>query len=360
MNKFNKEIYIIHQYLEKSHFKALYDNVDDYGYNIKQFIILDKVFILKRFAKGIIREKKVFKSVSNLYIDINNLVKLRFLKHKTLIVGIAPYDKLMNKYHKIFKKNNSIYFTSWQTWDGSNFPRGNIKNKYMYEKLMRESFNGISCVSKLTNESMKLFSENTDVVNHAIRVDEYKKKKYNNMKNYKKYIFLGRFEERKNINLILEWIDKNKDTSFEFDFAGEGFLEDDIKKMAIKDSRVKLLGLINKDQIKKVLREYDYLVLPSKEEPFGIVLIEALAAGVPCIVSNAPGPKEIISNKYNGFVFDKSDREDFYRIMSESLKINDEKYREISYNSLKSAEIYDSKNIVKKWINIIENNVKDL
>lgn len=147
-----KDIYLIHQYYEATNFKALYDCEENYDYRIKGFIILDKEAIIKIFARTFIKEKKFFISLKNLLIDIKNLFLLRFLRNKTLIVGIAPYDSLMNKYEDIFKRNNSIYFTSWQFWDGNNFIRGKKENKDKLEYDLENSFKGAACVSKLTKK----------------------------------------------------------------------------------------------------------------------------------------------------------------------------------------------------------------
>ena len=354
MHNNNKPIYIVHQYLEKSHFKALYDCAEENGYIIKGFIVLDKKSILRYLYNGIVKERKIFKSIINFIKCIINLIKLHFLRDKVMLVGIAPYDYLLNKYAKYFKNNNSIYFTSWQVWNGTDFPRGTISNKNTYEKLMKESFKGAACVSKLSENSIKKFFTNTSVVNHSVNIYQYKKKKQDFKVNFKKYIYLGQLIERKNIFIIVNWINNNKDLNFEFYFAGDGLLKDIILELSSKDNRVKYLGKLTKDEIKNTLRNYDYLVLPSKKEPFGIVLLESLASGVPCIVSDAEGPKEIIVDEYNGFIFNKHSEIEFDRKMKNSLFISKDKYYNLTKNAIESSKKYDSKKIIKKWIDVIE------
>ncbi len=53
----------------------------------------------------------------------------------------------------------------------------------------------------------------------------------------------------------------------------------------------------------------DIFVLPSHHEPFGIVLIEAMAAGVPVVSSDAVGPREIIRDGEDGLLFPVADAE---------------------------------------------------
>lgn len=348
------DIYILHEYGDDSHVKALFDEIDNYGYNIKGSIILSKRAIIKKFIKMFIKNKKHMQSIS---IFINNIKKsfsVKKIHDKILIVGIAPYDKLLNKYSKVFKNNDSIYFTSWQYWDGSDFPKGTIKNKEKFEKILKNNFKAVACVSDLTQKCVSRYFDFSQVVNHSIKVDEYKKKVDYKIHGKIKFIYLGQLIERKNIKFIINWLEDNKSDKFELYFAGNGELADCIIKLSKKDKRVIYLGRISKEEIKKTLKNYNFLVLPSKAEPFGIVLIEALAAGVPCIVSNAPGPSEIIKNNFNGYIFDKNNIKEFYRVMDKALNVYESEYYNMSKNCLFDAYKYDTKNIVKKWLKLIE------
>ncbi len=66
------------------------------------------------------------------------------------------------------------------------------------------------------------------------------------------------------------------------------------------------------DELPSVYRSADLVVLPSldRSEAFGIVLIEALASGVPVVASDLPGVRSIIENGRNGFTFETGDSAD--------------------------------------------------
>lgn len=352
------DIYILHEYGDDSHLKALYDEIYKYGYFIKDSIILSKQAIIKKFVKNFVKNKNYRYAISTFIKDIKKLLKLKKLYNKILIVGIAPYDKLLNKYSNIFKNNNSIYFTSWQCWDGTKFPKGNIKNKKTFEKILSNSFKCAACVSNLTKKGVNKYFDFCEVVNHSIKVDEYDKKLDYAVNGKIKFLYLGRFIEIKNISLMISWIKNTESSKFQFYFAGNGKLTNDVLRLCKNDSRAIYLGRISKQEIKKTLRNYDFLVLPSKIEAFGIVLIEALAAGVPCIVSNAFGPSEIITNNFNGYVFDKNNEQDFYQVMKKAININKAEYSNMCKNCLNYAYKYDTKNIVKKWLKLINYSAK--
>ena len=145
----------------------------------------------------------------------------------------------------------------------------------------------------------------------------------------------------------------HRDVPITIDFVGEGALEKEVVRAVKRDGRIRYLGKWDKEKIQQNLCEYDFLILPSHEEPFGIVLIEAITCGVPCIVSNALGPKEIIVNEKNGFIFNLEDEGSFDKIIMFSIEMDNARYCEMCRNALKDSARYSSKNIVKRWVKLI-------
>lgn len=69
------------------------------------------------------------------------------------------------------------------------------------------------------------------------------------------------------------------------------------------ENQISLLGHVGRDEIRQSLYNCDCLVLPSKIETFGVVIIEAMACGKPVISSKSGGPDSIISEE-NGILID--------------------------------------------------------
>jgi glycosyltransferase involved in cell wall biosynthesis len=71
------------------------------------------------------------------------------------------------------------------------------------------------------------------------------------------------------------------------------------------DEWVKFYGWATALEVKKLLKGCEMLVLPSRNEPFGIVILEAMASGRPVIATRSGGPEEIIIDGQNGLLVEK-------------------------------------------------------
>lgn len=80
-------------------------------------------------------------------------------------------------------------------------------------------------------------------------------------------------------------------------------LRKEVNEYDLNDT-VKFLG--NQDNIPYLLSKANLFVLPSRDEGFGISIVEAMAAKVPVIASNLEGPREIIGNNNYGYLFSKN------------------------------------------------------
>jgi glycosyltransferase involved in cell wall biosynthesis len=92
--------------------------------------------------------------------------------------------------------------------------------------------------------------------------------------------------------------------------AGSGREEDNlarqIKSLNITNS-VFMVGRLSKERIAQLMVAADVFVLPSKRESFGLSLLEASAAGVPVICSNAGGVPEVFQDGFNALLYPPGD-----------------------------------------------------
>jgi len=96
------------------------------------------------------------------------------------------------------------------------------------------------------------------------------------------------------------------DVRFSLDFIGSGPSRNFLGHLAREigmETMVNFLGEKSRSEIYAQLAEYDLLLQPSRNEAFGLTIVEAMCARVPVLVSDAMGPCEIIENGEYGGVF---------------------------------------------------------
>ena len=126
--------------------------------------------------------------------------------------------------------------------------------------------------------------------------------------NSKRLVSVGRLSlEKGYIDLLKVFLVlARRHTDWHLDIIGDGKEKDKLKKYIEKNElsdRITLHGFQGKDYIDKILNNSSIYIMTSYTESFGIVLIEAMSHGVPCIAfDSAEGAREIINSGDNGYL----------------------------------------------------------
>jgi glycosyltransferase involved in cell wall biosynthesis len=116
---------------------------------------------------------------------------------------------------------------------------------------------------------------------------------------------LGRLHSDKALDVLLQALAEPRlhGRDWQLRLAGEGEDEPKLRQLA---QRLKLVDRVTfagwYDDPNRFFQEIDILCMPSRQESFGLVLIEALAQAVPVVTSDAPGPFEIAAAGRNALV----------------------------------------------------------
>jgi glycogen synthase len=144
-------------------------------------------------------------------------------------------------------------------------------------------------------------------------------------------LLVGRLVYEKGFQLALEalpgLIERLGDVRFIV--AGSGTHEAELRKQASElglDEHGTFLGWIGDDVLHSLYRIADLTVVPSIYEPFGLVALEAMASGCPCLVADTGGLREVVPNESVGLRFRSRDP-DSLGAMAERL-LTDELLRE--------------------------------
>jgi glycosyltransferase involved in cell wall biosynthesis len=111
----------------------------------------------------------------------------------------------------------------------------------------------------------------------------------------------------------------------------------------IEHPGIRHLGFVQPSEMEYVIHQADVFVLPSRYEPWGMVVQEFAAAGFPLILSTAVGASEaFLHHKENGFVFQSGSEEGLKSALLYMTKISDEDRMSMSNKSREIAEIYSA------------------
>ena len=117
-------------------------------------------------------------------------------------------------------------------------------------------------------------------------------------------LFVGRLVVEKGVLVLLDAIPKVlQRVDAEFVIAGDGYLRSEVVKRVAESGlggKVHVTGYLDTDTIRRLFLAADVCVIPSLYEPFGIVALEAMAAGCPVVASDTGGLSEIIEHEKTG------------------------------------------------------------
>jgi glycosyltransferase involved in cell wall biosynthesis len=128
---------------------------------------------------------------------------------------------------------------------------------------------------------------------------------------------ISRLVPRKNIDVLIAAVEQlvNEGARLSLVIAGTGPEEERIRRLAARlPGCVRFLGFIDELRKRSVLSETDVFVQLSTREGLSIATLEALASGVPCVVSNLPGVREPITPGRTGWYVD--DPEDVQTVIA--------------------------------------------
>jgi glycosyltransferase involved in cell wall biosynthesis len=118
--------------------------------------------------------------------------------------------------------------------------------------------------------------------------------------NKTRLLYVGRVELEKNIEEILEIMDKRMSLCI----VGKGNDVSRLQKMAKdKNIDVRFIGFVDHHQLRYWYSSADIVVMPSKTETLGFTTLEAIACKAIVVARNEGGTRDVISHKQNGFLY---------------------------------------------------------
>ena len=151
----------------------------------------------------------------------------------------------------------------------------------------------------------------------------------------RRFLFVGRFEREKGLDVLIEAWNKlgSKKGVWQLHLIGNGSLNSVLSAVP----GVTIKPFLQPEQLVKEIALSGCFILPSRFEPWGVVVHELAAAGLPIITSNVVGSStEFLIEGYNGFEFEVNDSSSLAKVMFEIIRLSD---KELIKMGLRSHEL---------------------
>jgi len=198
-------------------------------------------------------------------------------------------------------------------------------------------------------------AERSIVIPNGINLEEFQqgvdrdslRRSFNLPQGARVITFIGRLDEQKGLDLLLEATAGVE--GVEVWLVGDGPVRAELQRLATKlgiDDRVKFWGY--QAQIERYLYASDIFVLPSRYEGMPIVLLEALAAGIPCVVSRVGDNDLVVEDGKHGLVVPPNDATALAKALN-LLLLSPEMYRQMSEAAVRRSEDFGDDRMARRY-----------
>ena len=225
-------------------------------------------------------------------------------------------------------------------------------------KRYKNCANNFLAISKDTQDYFTqilpgLLKSNVTLLPNAIDFNTYERPNdvHEKSEDTLKLINIGRFATYKNQQFLIDVFEilSIKISKIELHFYGEGECWEEVKKKAAKfKDRIFFHG--NVDNIPERLWDANMYVHSAYYEPYGLVLLEAMAAGLPVITLDGKGNRDLIAQGENGYILAEQNANQFAELV---LKLWSDKqlYHKMASNAVDFARKYDISEYTDKLVN---------
>lgn len=174
-----------------------------------------------------------------------------------------------------------------------------------------------------------------------------------NLKKEYDFIFVGSFLEVKGFDILINAIKKTHKSNIRFCLVGSGKLEYLLSE--IENFNITLIKNINQNKIRSLYNKSRFLILPSRNDAFGLVVTEGMFCGLPAIVSSQGGVKLQVNDNVNGFIIPELSSEAVANTILEAYNIREEEYNKMVEATLISNKEHSMRSIINRLIKIYKN-----
>jgi len=215
--------------------------------------------------------------------------------------------------------------------------------KYVYPKAFC-----ISVPNKMDCEVYKTWGCRTVYIPHLFTFEA----KERNRLDTKIALNVGRYTaDKRQADLIRIWSRIQQKNGWQLWIVGKGEEEENLRQLIIETKTENSIKLIkHTTAIEDIYKQASLFLFSSWMEGFGMVLLEAMAFGIPCISYDCPsGPRDIVVNDYNGYLITNDDQDEFKNVLENTLNCESNQLNRLGENAFKTIKEWDNEAIAKQW-----------
>jgi 1,2-diacylglycerol 3-alpha-glucosyltransferase len=142
---------------------------------------------------------------------------------------------------------------------------------------------------------------------------------------YPTVMFAGRLAEEKHVDVLIRAIGKTPaELNVHLEIVGSGevrtALEELVQRLGL-GSRVKFLGLVSDEDLRKAYIEADLFCMPGTAELQSLVTLEAMSASTPVVLADAMALPHLVRDGENGYLFTPNDSDDLAKKITQILQL---------------------------------------
>lgn len=255
-----------------------------------------------------------------------------------------PYFEITRKLN--LRRNILLLDNQWKNTFRQNI--GSIYFKWKYKKLFHKAL--------VPGLKQKEFAKHLGFDDRDIEIgfyccdtplfeSVYVQRKSRKKRNYT-FLYTGRYAEEKNVEMLWKAFAELCDeypNNWQLMCVGKG----DIPPYSHK--QITHLGFLQPKELLDVLYKTDVFVLPSKFEPWGVVIHEMATAGLPVISSSEVGANEFfVKHNENGFIFHPEDKAQLKKHLRTMMELKDEEYFRMCDKSYELSQQINTQDWIKK------------
>tara|TARA_B100000963_G_scaffold361806_1_gene399816 strand:+ start:22723 stop:23760 length:1038 start_codon:yes stop_codon:yes gene_type:complete len=186
-------------------------------------------------------------------------------------------------------------------WLERPFLRGAIKTmmRNIYFKFLSFFVDGVFAIGEDARKIYKPFFNTVFNLPYSFQLDRFQEKKLQGGE--LKFVFLGQYIHRKGVLELVNSFKSLPKKNVSLTLAGGGLLTEEINSLVASEKNIKNVGYLDYSDVPLFLGEHDVFILPSKHDGWGVVICEAMAAGLFVVgTQHTSACNEYIVEKQNG------------------------------------------------------------